>query len=375
MKKNKKIKSIQGTGLGTGAIIGISIGGILLVGGISYLVYNFVSSDSSGGGGGGGGSSLPGPRPVKYNIGGLQNITGNSCFSNALLQAMFYCSHLKNDILNLNDDNKLHIKYIKDVFQYIENKEEKYPHLTYGYNYNAYTVFLHHYGIDISNQNDPSELFRTLFGNENFNNILEIMTNYFHINNKIKKKVKHNFDYHIQLTNCNDGWSKIEFKNELFDFTIYENEIKQKVPNTNFIKDVHIVNSLKNYKYNFNHVKWFYIQLKRYITFTDTNLNFNQSKILAPYLFTNENVYNHDGILILTLSGIKFKLSSIIIHQGNYSLDSGHYYCVTPTKKIDDSIITEDPKFYNDIVTSGNLNESQTPYLYFFEIYDDDINK
>ena len=54
MKKNKKIKSVQGTGLGTGAILGISVGGILLVAGISYLVYNFISSDSSVSGGGGG---------------------------------------------------------------------------------------------------------------------------------------------------------------------------------------------------------------------------------------------------------------------------------------------------------------------------------
>jgi len=59
MKKNKKIKSVSSSALGAGAIIGISIGSILLVGGISYFVYNFVSSDSSGGGGGGGGSSTP----------------------------------------------------------------------------------------------------------------------------------------------------------------------------------------------------------------------------------------------------------------------------------------------------------------------------
>jgi len=39
MKRNKKIKSIQGTGLGTGAIIGISIGSFILVGGISYGIY------------------------------------------------------------------------------------------------------------------------------------------------------------------------------------------------------------------------------------------------------------------------------------------------------------------------------------------------
>ena len=50
--KNKKIKSVEktGGGLGTGAIIGLSIGGIILLGGISYLIYHFTSSDSSGGG-------------------------------------------------------------------------------------------------------------------------------------------------------------------------------------------------------------------------------------------------------------------------------------------------------------------------------------
>ena len=320
---------------------------------------------------------------------------------------MFYCSHLKNDILNLNDDNKLHIKYIKNVFRYIENKEKVYPHLNYNYNYNAYTQFLYQYGINISNQNDPSQLFNILFGNEDLNHIIEIMTNFFHINDEIKKNIKHSLDYHIQLTNCKDGWSKIEsgFENELVDLTIYtnetikenetyldelneideyekrlnfENEIKQKVPNTNFINNFHTVKSLNYYKYYFNNVKWFYIQLKRYFTFEDTDLHFNQLKISAPYLFTNENYYHerHDGILILilTLRGIKFKLSSIIIHQGD-SLNSGHYYCVTPTKLINDSIITEDPNFYEDIVSFRNLSETQTPYLYFFEIYDDDINK
>ena len=46
MKKNKKIKSVSSSALGAGAIIGISIGGILLVGGISYFVYSDTSSIS-----------------------------------------------------------------------------------------------------------------------------------------------------------------------------------------------------------------------------------------------------------------------------------------------------------------------------------------
>ena len=43
----------------------------------------------------------PSENITNHKKGGLINVTGNSCFSNALLQALFHCTSLKEDIINL----------------------------------------------------------------------------------------------------------------------------------------------------------------------------------------------------------------------------------------------------------------------------------
>lgn len=211
MKKKKIIKSVEGTGsgLGTGAIIGISIGGILLVGGI--IVYNFVSSDSSGsGGGGGGGNGNSGHGNPNSGFGnsyfrfgnpnqssnqitidgilykGLHN-GPNACYLNSIFQAIHHCTTFREYIINIqfeeNIDLNIHnfIEYNKVVLRYLINSSR--TSFPYNSHYQLYNNF-YNYLISVGSlrqgyQDSPLQLILA------FTNILQQYYMLFNYNNYV----------------------------------------------------------------------------------------------------------------------------------------------------------------------------------------------